>query len=88
LQAWLDGTYIRPDGQTPADLKIGENIILRATDEPDYWWDGDQALELETKIDLSDYYDKEEIDSMLGEKQDTLTFDTTPTEDSTNPVTS
>lgn len=31
-------------------------------------------------------YDKDEIDSLLSGKQDTLTFDTIPTEDSTNPV--
>ena len=37
---------------------------------------------------LNDYYTKTEVNTLLGNKQDTLTFDTTPTENSTNPVTS
>ena len=37
---------------------------------------------------LDDYYTKDEVDGLLDDKQDTLTFDTTPTENSTNPVTS
>lgn len=42
---------------------------------------------------LSDYnitnaYTKTEVDTALGSKQGTLTFDTTPTQNSTNPVTS
>lgn len=36
---------------------------------------------------LSDYTDAQ-IDTLLAAKQDVLTFDTAPTEDSTNPVTS
>lgn len=38
--------------------------------------------------DLSNYYTKTEVDTALGNKQNTLTFDTTPTANSTNPVTS
>ena len=38
--------------------------------------------------DYDRYYTKSEIDSALEGKQDKLTFDTTPTENSTNPVTS
>lgn len=34
------------------------------------------------------YYTESEIDTLLGAKQDTLTFDDTPTQSSTNPVTS
>lgn len=35
-----------------------------------------------------DVYDKDEIDDLLDEKQDVLTFDVTPTNGSQNPVTS
>ena len=34
------------------------------------------------------YYTESEVDTLLGEKQNTLTFDSTPTASSTNPVTS
>lgn len=34
------------------------------------------------------YYTKDQTDALLAEKQDTLTFDSTPTAESTNPVTS
>ena len=36
----------------------------------------------------ADTYTRQQIDSFLAEKQNTLTFDTTPTDGSTNPVTS
>lgn len=39
-------------------------------------------------IDLSAYYTSSQVDTLLDSKQDTLTFDTTPTASSTNPVTS
>ena len=38
--------------------------------------------------DLSDYYTKEETNNLLSNKQNTLTFDNTPTLNSNNPVTS
>lgn len=41
-----------------------------------------------TDIDLSDYYTKTQADTLLDAKQDTLTFDSTPTAGSDNPVTS
>ena len=41
-----------------------------------------------SKADASTVYTKTETDDLLDAKQDTLTFDTTPTEGSTNPVTS
>lgn len=37
---------------------------------------------------LDDYYTKDDTGALLDDKQDTLTFDTEPTENSTNPVTS
>ena len=37
-------------------LIVGQNLYIRATDVPDYWWDGSKACELETaKIDLTSY---------------------------------
>lgn len=42
----------------------------------------------DTSIDLSNYYTSSEVDDLLDAKEDTLTFDTTPTQNSTNPVTS
>ncbi len=41
-----------------------------------------------TEVDLSNYYTKTQADSLLDEKQDVLTFDSTPTANSDNPVTS
>lgn len=41
-----------------------------------------------TRVDLSNYYTKSETNTLLGGKQNTLTFDSTPTANSTNPVTS
>ena len=40
------------------------------------------------KADLSNYYTKDETNTLLGAKQNTLTFDDTPTLNSSNPVTS
>lgn len=65
LDAWIAGTYTRPDSVLPDNLKTGESIYIRATDEPDYWWDGTQYFEQETKTDLSDYYNKEEVDDAI-----------------------
>lgn len=37
-------------------LKLGDNLYIRAVDVPDYWWDGENAQQLETqKVDLTDY---------------------------------
>lgn len=41
-----------------------------------------------TEVDLSNYYTKTQADALLNEKQDELTFDSAPTDSSTNPVTS
>jgi hypothetical protein len=44
---------------------------------------GSTALQPEA---LNDYYTKQQADVLLGQKQNTLTFDNTPTENSDNPV--
>lgn len=41
-----------------------------------------------TEVDLTNYYTKTQVDALLADKQDLLTFDTAPTSGSTNPVTS
>lgn len=39
-----------------AKLKIGNSLFIRATDVPDYWWDGATALAVEgEKVNLSGY---------------------------------
>ena len=69
-----------------------DNIIQEInTNLPD---NNTQAITAEklrtTLIDLTNQIDNNEdnIESTLQGKQDTLTFDSTPTKDSTNPVTS
>lgn len=38
------------------NLVLGDNLYIRATDVPDYWWDGTQAHPLETqKVDMQEY---------------------------------
>lgn len=39
-----------------------------------------------TQVDLTNYYTKAQVDALLAAKQDVLTFDSTPTANSTNPV--
>lgn len=46
-----------------ATLNVGDPIYIRAANSPDYWWDGTQALEMETDVDLTDVYTKEEADA-------------------------
>ena len=50
MNAWLS------DSNNVANLTLGDNLYIRATNVPDYWWDGTQAQELETqKVDLTEY---------------------------------
>ena len=66
LDDWLKGAFSRPDGKTPADLKIGDNIYISETDTPDYWWDGSAVQILEgQKVDLTDYCTKSYVDAKL-----------------------
>jgi len=55
LDRWLAGTYVRDDGALSGSLKVGESIYIIALNEPDYFWDGTQYHEQETKTDLSGY---------------------------------
>ena len=50
MEAWL------ADASNVAKLVLGDNLYIRETDVPDYWWDGASAQKLETqKVDLSEY---------------------------------
>lgn len=50
MNTWL------ADSDNVANLTLGDNLYIRATDVPDYWWDGTQAQQLETqKVDLTEY---------------------------------
>ena len=52
--------------QHSSELSVGDNLYIKAVDVPDYWWDGVQAQQLETqKVDLTDYYNKEQTDTKL-----------------------
>lgn len=78
--------------QLPA---TGENGVIYLVPNGDnafdeyIWLENEERFEkLGYDVDLSDYYTKTEVDTALAAKQNTLTFDNTPTENSTNPVTS
>ena len=50
LDTWLT------DSANIEKLVLGDNLYIRATDVPDYWWDGTQKQQLETqKVDLTNY---------------------------------
>lgn len=50
LESWLQ------DENNTSNLVLGDNLYIRATDVPDYWWDGSSKQELETqKVDLNEY---------------------------------
>lgn len=50
-----------------ASLKTGQNIYIKETDTPDYWWDGTQLQVLETeKVNLENYVDKDALETKLA----------------------
>ena len=50
MNAWLEN----PNNYSL--LVLGDNLYIRATNVPDYWWDGSAAQPLETqKVDLTEY---------------------------------
>lgn len=75
--------------------KLDDNVhVQKKTPNPQIYKLFEMGAELEQVVDSldpghgGDYYTKEEVDSKLANKQNTLTFDNIPTADSTNPVTS
>lgn len=50
------------------ELVLGDNLYIRATGSPDYWWDGSQPQILETeKVDLSGYAKTEDVPKKLSQ---------------------
>ena len=48
------------------NLVAGDNFYIKAIDVPDYWWDGVSKQQLETqKVNLTEYYNKQEIDNQI-----------------------
>lgn len=71
MDAWLENS------ENVSNLVLGDNLYIRATNVPDYWWDGSSAQMLETqKVDLTGYVKQSYVDSYFISKP------TTPTEDS------
>lgn len=61
MNTWLS------DSENSSQLHLGDNLYIRELDVPDYWWDGTTAQPLETqKVDLSEYYTKEQVDLLFG----------------------
>lgn len=66
LDSWIAGTYIRPDGVTPQNLKVGASIYILAEGEPDYWWTGTGYEEQEDKTNLQDYVAWADVEQSAG----------------------
>lgn len=58
-----------------ANIKLGDNVYIKDADVPDYWVSGRTEVEgqiilslntLSTKIDLSNYYTKQEVQALLA----------------------
>lgn len=74
---WLAGTFSRPDGVLPSNLNLGNEILLKETDKPDYWY-SDNVTEpitinnfspFESNIDLTNYVEQLKlIKSLVGEE--------------------
>ena len=55
-----------------AKLHIGDNLYINDVGVPDYWWNGEARMVLESeKPDMSNYYSKDEIDTRLTQKANT-----------------
>lgn len=55
-----------------AKLHIGDNLYIDDVGVPDYWWNGEARMILESeKPDMSNYYSKDEIDTKLAQKANT-----------------
>lgn len=99
---WLAGNYTRPDGLIPADLVIGQHLLIKELEVPDYWWTGAAVSPLETsKVDLSGYATTGQLtDGLSGKANDNAvvkltgnqtvagvkTFSSIPVLPSTNPT--
>ena len=78
---YVDNAWVKI-GDTNIDLTQYETVAAFNTAIANYY----TQAQVDTLLDS--YYTKSEVNTELAGKQDTLTFDTTPTANSTNPVTS
>lgn len=61
MEAWLE------DSENTDTLKVGDNLYIIDREVPDYWWDGEQAQELETqKVSLVDYPKTTEVQALIA----------------------
>lgn len=72
--------YLVPKSQSETNNYYYEYVFISDGANSRYEKIGD------TEVDLSNYYTKSETNTLLGGKQDTLTFDNSPTNNSSNPV--
>lgn len=90
--------YLVPKSTAQTNNKYDEYIYALQSTNPDvYGWEkiGDTEIDLSDYVTtsalntaLADYTTTTDLTTLLAGKQNTLTFDTTPTAQSTNPVTS
>jgi hypothetical protein len=80
-EADMKGLYLVPTGETSEEGDLCEEWTVVEENGEKRW-----ELIGGTTVDLSDYYDKDAVDNLLDDKQDTLTFDNAPTTRSNNPV--
>lgn len=70
LETWLE------DSENTAKLVLGDNLYIRTTDVPDYWWDGAEKQILETqKVDLTEYAKTENVPTKLSDLEDDATVE-------------
>lgn len=61
LDAWLE------DQNNVTNLKVGQDIYIKAADTPDYWWDGTGLQMLETeKVSLDGYVTETQLTDELS----------------------
>ena len=93
IVAALDTLSLEPVSELPTQDISTTTIYLLETETPgtyeQYLYLNDTWVLLgSTDVDLSNYYNKTQVDTLLLTKQAVLTFDNAPTSGSVNPVTS
>lgn len=64
METWIASS------ENKATLKIGDHLLIKDKNVPDYWWDGEGVQELETaKVDLTDYPTYNELPKAMTEEE-------------------